>query len=44
MTTTGVPLYKLQPGQNKFRGVQVKLNPEPLGQYQEALARFVDCL
>ena len=44
MTTTGVPLYKLQPGQNKFRGVQVKLNPEPLGHYQEALARFVDCL
>ena len=44
MTTTGIPLYNLQPGPKKFRGKQVQINPEPLNRYREALAEFVDCL
>ena len=41
MTTTGTPLYKLQPGLNKFRGKQVQLDRESLERYQQALANFV---
>ena len=44
MTTKGIPLYKLQPGPQKLREEQVQINPEPLGRYREALARFVECL
>ena len=41
MITTGIPLYHLQPGLNKFRGRQVQLEREALEQFQDALANFV---
>ena len=41
MIATGIPLYHLQPGLNKFRGRQVQLEYEALGQFQDALANFV---
>ena len=41
MTTTGTPLYNLQPGLNKSRGKQIQLDREALEQYQGALANFV---
>ena len=41
MITTGIPLYHLQPGLNKFRGRQVQLEREALRQFQDALANFV---
>ena len=41
MMTTGIPLYHLQPGLNKFRGKQVQLEREALNQFQDALANFV---
>ena len=41
MMTTGIPLYHLQPGLNKFRGKHVQLEREALQQFQEALANFV---
>ena len=44
MTTTGTPLYKLQPGLNKCRGKQIQLDREPLEQYRKALTEFVNCL